>query len=152
VGTGDYEDVLRREAAGLPRVRFLGARTPEQLRALYQGALAVLAPSVCYETFGIILLEAFREGVPVIARALGPFTEIVRESGGGLLFETPGELAEALARLAADAPLRRKLGEAGHAALRARWTESVVLRQYFEIIRRVAEQRGLRDVVARLAA
>lgn len=150
VGAGDYEHELRRQAAGLSRVRFLGARTPEQLRALYRDALAVVAPSVCYETFGIILLEAFREGVPVIARKLGPFTEIVRDSGGGLLFETADELGSALARFAGDAALRQKLGAAGHEALRARWTESVVLRQYFDIIRREAGRRGLGDVVARL--
>jgi glycosyltransferase involved in cell wall biosynthesis len=149
-GTGDYEETLRREAAGLPRVRFLGRKSPEELRALYRRALAVVVPSVCYETFGIILLEAFREEVPVLARALGPFTEIVRESGGGLLFESADELRAALHRLAADAPLRAQLARSGHAALRERWTERVVLRQYFDVIRRVARARGLADVLERL--
>ncbi len=150
VGTGDHEAALRRAAAGLPRVRFLGRRSPEQLRALYRGALAVLVPSICYETFGIILLEAFREEVPVIARALGPLTEIVRESGGGLLFRTADELSAALRQLATDAALRRRLAAAGHDTLRAHYTESVVLRQYFDIIRRVATQRGLHDTLAAL--
>lgn len=150
VGTGDYEAPLRQAASALPRVRFLGRRSPEQLRALYRGALAVVVPSICYETFGIILLEAFREEVPVIARALGPFTEIVRESGGGLLFETPQELKAALVQLATDAALRKRLAASGHEALRAHYTESVVLRQYFEIIRRVATRRGLRDTLEAL--
>lgn len=150
VGTGEHEAALRGAAAGLSRVRFLGRRSPEALRSIYRGALGVIVPSVCYETFGIILLEAFREEVPVIARALGPLTEIVEESGGGLLFRTPGELRAALHRMAGDAALRATLGRAGHEALRARWTERVVLRQYFEIIRRVASARGLRATLATL--
>jgi glycosyltransferase involved in cell wall biosynthesis len=151
VGTGEYEAELRAQAAARPRVRFLGPRSPEQLRALYRRALGVVVPSVCYETFGIILLEAFREGTPVVARALGPLPEIVRESGGGIVFETGEQLGAALRRLAEDAPLRRKLGLAGREALEERWTESAVLPRYFKLIRRVAERRGLVDVAERLA-
>ncbi|MFI5320530.1 MAG: glycosyltransferase family 4 protein [Myxococcota bacterium] len=142
VGAGDYEAELRALAEGQPRVRFLGARTPEQLRSLYAEALAVVVPSVCYETFGIILLEAFRESTPVIARRLGPFTEIVEGSGGGLLFETLDELKRGLAALAGDAAQRRALGAAGHRALLANWTESVVLEKYFEVIARIAEKKN----------
>lgn len=142
VGAGDYEPELRRLAEGRPRVRFLGARTPEQLRTLYREALAVVVPSVCYETFGIILLEAFREGTPVVARRLGPFTEIVEGSGGGLLFESEDELRRALATLASDPAERDALGQSGHRALVSRWTESVVLKKYFEVIQRVAEKKN----------
>jgi len=152
VGTGNYEEELRRQAEGSPRVRFLGSRRPEELRSLYAGALALVMPSVCYETFGITLLEAFRDRTPVVARALGPLPEIVRESGGGILFETPAELGEALGRLAGDEALRRKLADAGHHAFRERWIESAVLRQYFDLIRRVAERRGDHRVLETLEA
>ncbi len=141
VGTGDHEAPLRAQAEGHPRVRFLGLRSPEQLRSLYRGALAAVVPSVCYETFGIILLEAFREETPVIARRLGPFSEIVQSSGGGLLFDTGQQLEEALQALSGDPTLREKLGRSGHQALRERWTESVVLEQYFDLITRVAERK-----------
>jgi glycosyltransferase involved in cell wall biosynthesis len=151
VGAGDYEAELRALAEGRPRVRFLGARTPEQLRSLYREALAVVVPSVCYETFGIILLEAFREGTPVIARRLGPFTEIVESSGGGLLFENEDELRRGLALLANDPARRRALGDAGHRALLARWTESVVLKKYFGVIAREAEKKNP-SLARRLAA
>ena len=151
VGAGDYEAELRTLAAGRPRVRFLGARSPEQLRGLYAAALAVVVPSVCYETFGIILLEAFREGTPVIARRLGPFPEIVEGSGGGILFETEEELKRGLALLGSDETKRRALGAAGHRALLANWTESVVLKKYFEVIARIAEKKNP-SLARRLAA
>ena len=146
VGTGNYEAELKALAADHPRVRFLGPRSPEALRALYRGALAVVVPSVCYETFGIILLEAFREGTPVVARSLGPFTEIVRESGGGMLFAREAELADALQRLAGDAELRRELGAAGRRTLAERWTETPVVRSYLSLVGRLARERGLTRV------
>jgi glycosyltransferase involved in cell wall biosynthesis len=141
VGTGEYEEELKRMAAGSPRVRFLGARTPEELRTLYREALAVIVPSVCYETFGIILLEAFREGTPVLARRLGPFPEIVESSGGGLLFESDDELREGIERLETDPTLRETLGRAGLRALEERWTETVVMEKYFDLIVRAAEKK-----------
>ena len=107
---------------------------------------------MCYETFGIIVLEAFRDRVPVVVRDLGPLGEIVRQSGGGLVFETAEELRTALERLARDADLREKLSASGHRALQERWSESVVIRSYFDLIRRVAERRGDRGVLERLPA
>jgi len=142
VGTGDYEAPLRAQAKDFPRVHFLGRRPPEEIRPFYAGAIATLVPSLCYETFGIVVLESFRESTPVIARRLGPLPEIVEPVGGGIVFDGDAQLGEALARLARDAELRRAMGDAGHRALRERWLESVVLEQYFDIIARAASQRA----------
>ena len=152
VGTGDYEAELKAQARDFPRVHFLGRRPPEDIRPFYAGALATLVPSLCYETFGIVVLESFRESTPVIARRLGPLPEIVEPVDGGLLFESDAELASALDRLATDATLRSRMGEAGHRALCERWLESVVLDQYFGIIERIATERGSAETLERLAA
>ena len=150
VGTGNFESELRNQAATSPHVHFLGPRTPEAIRPLYRDAIATLVPSRCYETFGIVVLESFREGTPVIARRLGPLPEIVEPAGGGLLFETGEELAAALAHLATDRAARDRMGAAGHQALRERWLESCVLEQYFGIIGRIAGERGRERVLQRL--
>jgi glycosyltransferase involved in cell wall biosynthesis len=150
VGGGDYEAELRRQAQGLSRVHFVGRRPAEEIGSFYRHALAAVVPSICYETFGIVLIEAFREGTPVVARDLGPFGEIVRDSGGGLLFETPAELGEALTRMASDEPLRERLGRSGEQTLHARWMEDAVIPQYFDLIRRSAEGKGAERVLARL--
>jgi len=59
------------------------------------------------EAFGMYLLEAMAAGVPVVQPALGAFPEIVKLSGGGLIYEpnTPGKLALALARILNDKEL-----------------------------------------------
>lgn len=146
VGTGDYEAELRALAAAYPRVHFLGRRPPEDIRPLYQGAIATLIPSLCFETFGIVALESFREGTPVIARALGPLPEIVNSSEGGMLFTSDDELGHALRTLADDAGLRDEMGAAALRALRSRWVESVVMEQYFGLIARIARERGIQRV------
>ena len=140
-GEGDHGDVLRALAAGDPRVRFLGRLAPESLREYYDHAIALIVPSVCFETFGIVLIEAFRQGTPVIARRLGPFPELLEQSRAGLLFSTGAELLAALERLQHEPELRHRFSLAGRRAFDERWTERVVIPRYLDIIRRAARRR-----------
>ena len=78
--------------------------------------------------------------------------EIVESSGGGLLFETSEQLGIALTQLAGNSDLRARLGRDGREALVARWTESAVLPQYFDLIRRVARRRGDERVLDALSS
>jgi glycosyltransferase involved in cell wall biosynthesis len=151
-GEGGYEPALRSLAKGRSRVRFLGKLPAEQLRPLYANARAVVASSRCYEVFPMILLEAFHEGTPVIARRLGPYPEIIEQSGGGILFGSPLELRRAIEELAGDPKHRDRLGAAGRRALREKWSEEVVLGQYLELIARVARDRGREETLRALEA
>ena len=74
---------------------------PTSRRAL-PGARAVVVPSLVYETFGYVVLEAFQERTPVVVRNLGALPELVAESGGGLVFKSSDELVSALDRLTTD--------------------------------------------------
>ena len=141
VGEGTYGDELRRQAAGLDHVRFLGRLHPSQLDALYAGALALVVPSVGYEVFGIVALEAFAQRTPVVAHDLGALTEVVEESGGGLLYRTPAELRDALQRVQRDVGLRRELGDRGHDAWRRLWREEAHVEGYFAAIEEARARR-----------
>ena len=149
-GDGEYADALRARAAGIDRVRFLGRVPLEDLRRYYEHATALVVPSVCFETFGIIIIEAFRQGTPVIARRIGPFPELVERSGGGRLFETEAQLRAAMEGLASDDSLRRGMAERARAAFARHWSESAVIPRYLDVVRRVAERRGRVDVLRRL--
>lgn len=142
VGDGTHAAALRARAAQLPRVRFLGRVPNEQLAPYYRHALGLLVPSQCFETFGIVIVEAFRQGVPVIARHIGPYPELVATSGGGVTFSSDAELAEAMDRLRTDPALRDRLGAAGRAAFERHWTETVVIPQYLELVRAAAARKG----------
>ena len=149
-GDGTYASVLRSMAAGMPRVRFLGRTAADDLVRYYRHAVALLVPSLCFETFGMVLLEAFRESTPVIARRLGPFVEMVESTGAGALFSDAPELAAAMQGLQRDPARRAAAGAAALDAFAARWQESVVIPGYLEIVRRAAERRADLKVLAAL--
>jgi glycosyltransferase involved in cell wall biosynthesis len=137
-GTGSQQEHLRALAANNPRILFLGQLTQKQLGPLYAHALAVVVPSLTYETFGMVTIEAFSRKTPIVARALGPLTEIVQTSGGGLLYSSDGELLDALHRLAASPNLVDTLSEAGYDAFRRFWSREAHLASYFALLRRAA--------------
>ncbi len=134
VGEGDERKRLERSAADLPHVRFLGRKHPSDLPELYAGALALVVPSVGYEVFGIVVLEAFAQGTPAIVSDLGALPELIADSGGGLTFRTVNELVESIVRLRGDARLRDELGARGRAAWRERWSEEPHVEAYMQAI------------------
>ena len=142
LGDGDYAGELKRLAAGRANVRFLGRKSPEELDAYYRGAQALIVPSVCYETFGIILIESFRLGTPVIARRLGPFPEIVERAGAGALFETEDDLVAAMRMMQADSGHRAALSQAARAAFGEFWREDRVMAAYGAAFARAARAKG----------
>jgi glycosyltransferase involved in cell wall biosynthesis len=95
-GTGSEESRLRQCVGDSANIHFLGYLSDRQLQALYQQAVAVIIPSVWYENFPLVIIEAFRQRTPVIVRNLGGMLEIVAESGGGFVYETDEELVAAL--------------------------------------------------------
>lgn len=152
LGDGDYAVELKALAAGNPRIQFLGRKPPDALNAYYRGALGLIVPSVCYETFGIILIESFRLGTPVIARRLGPFPEIVEASGGGLLFQTEDELLAAMRQMQTDAPAHARMAKAARTSFEAIWREDRVLAAFGATFARAAHARGHLDLARALEA
>jgi len=148
-GRGADEERLRKLAAGYSKVKFLGFRPLSELRGLYANAVACVTPSRCYEVFPLVVLEAFREGTPIVARNLGPFPEIA-EKGTGLLFDTSAQLRDALLRIAANEELRMTLSLAAKREFEATWSEDVVLGKYFEVVGEVAARRGMTDLTSKL--
>jgi len=62
---------------------------------------------------GLRVLQYMAAGLPVVANPVGIHRQMVVEGETGLLASTPRQWSEAIARLAADPTLRRRLGEAG---------------------------------------
>ncbi len=133
-GSGQYEAALRDRARGLENVHFEGRLDAARVAALFRTARAVIVPSLVYETFGYVVLEAFAERCPVVVRDLGALPELVAESQGGLVFDSPEGLVEALRRLGSDDALRRTLGENGHRTRQGVWSEAEHLDRYFNLI------------------
>jgi glycosyltransferase involved in cell wall biosynthesis len=151
-GIGEYEADLREMAKGRKTIIFLGQVEPERLAGLYRDAIALIAPSLCYEVFPMVALEAFREGTPIIARNLGPYPQIAEESQAGFLFDDEAGLRAAIAALAGDPELRDRLGASGRAALAERWTEKTAIDEWLALVRSIAVKKGQGDTVRKIDA
>jgi glycosyltransferase involved in cell wall biosynthesis len=81
VGTGPERARLEREAGG--DVEFLGWRSDDEIRRLYQDAKAVLLPGI--EDFGMVPVEAQACGCPVVALGEGGAAESVIDGETGVL-------------------------------------------------------------------
>jgi glycosyltransferase involved in cell wall biosynthesis len=123
-------------------VRLLGRLAPEEIGREMAAARAVVVPSRCLETFGLTAAEAMMRGVPVVARRLGALTEIIEETGGGLLFDDDSELPDQLARLAGDPAFAAELGARGRAAAERSWREDVHVDAYCDRVEALLAAKG----------
>ena len=148
-GAGPLEPELRRLAATRPNVELAGLLAPPELAALFRGARTVVVPSLGYETFGYVVLEALSVGTPVVVRRRGALEELVDASGGGLAFETDDQAAGHVAALASDDPLRERLARAGEEAMRGVWSERAHLDAYLGLVERHgAAGRRMREALS----
>jgi len=99
------------------RVRWLGQR--EDVAAILQAADVLVHPSI-NDPFPLAVLEALASGTPVVAARGGGVTESVEDGVTGRLVpcNDPPALAAALVDVLGDPDRRRKMGEAGRAAVR----------------------------------
>jgi glycosyltransferase involved in cell wall biosynthesis len=81
-------------------------------------------------------------GVPTVASPVGLNTEIVRDGENGLLASTEDEWVESLVRLARDAALRRRLGEAGRATVESQFSPRAQVPRVLDVLNRAAEGRA----------
>jgi glycosyltransferase involved in cell wall biosynthesis len=114
---GDGPDRTRLEARDVAGVTFVGQLPAVAVRQRMLAARALVFPSLWYETFGLVAVEAMAAGMPVLASDLGSVPDVV---GDGGWLAAPGDArawGEALAFLGDEAVDRVGL------AARLRWQE-----------------------------
>lgn len=138
---GDYGRQFRSLLDGLdPKREFLlwsGAEPFDALHGFYQNADAFVFASSC-ENLPNILIEAMAAGLPIASSDRGPMPEVLGEAGVYFDPEAPGSIADALRKLAFDAPLREWLAESAWCKAKTYSWERCA-RDTFEFIARVAK-------------
>jgi glycosyltransferase involved in cell wall biosynthesis len=118
------------------QTRFVGYVEPLELRALYSLARCLVFPST-FEGWGLPIVEAFQEGLPV---ACSDATSLPEVTGGAAALFPPHDvpaMARAIAAVWRDEPLRARLVERGRArAAELSWERSAQM--FREIYRRIA--------------
>jgi colanic acid/amylovoran biosynthesis glycosyltransferase len=109
-------------------VRFLGRKTPGEIRELLRQAAVLCAPSTTAggqmpEALGLVLLEAQAMGVPVVGTRNGGIPETLEDGRTGYLVdqESPAALAAALKTLLVNQALNRSFGQRARAFVRERF-------------------------------
>jgi glycosyltransferase involved in cell wall biosynthesis len=117
-------------------VRRLGVLGDEEKRDFFAALDAFALPSRS-DSFGLVLLEAWANGVPNVGYRAGGVGGVIRHEQDGLLVrcgDVDG-LSAALVRLAGDAGLRHRLGAVGQQRVKRefRWEDKLALvRQVYE--------------------
>lgn len=95
VGEGPLEGELRSVAS--TRVKFVGRLGAAEVHALMRRSSILVFPSKWYETFGMVIIEAFACGLPVLASSIGAPRELLASGEGGWLY--PADSTSALPEL-----------------------------------------------------
>ncbi|MBK7877279.1 MAG: glycosyltransferase family 4 protein [Planctomycetes bacterium] len=108
-----------RELGVADRVVATGWLDGDELQEALAAVDVFVTPSICFDTFGLVNLEAMEHGKPVVATAFGGSPEVVVDGVTGFVrnpFDVEG-FSAAIAALLDDRGLAARLGAAG----RERW-------------------------------
>ncbi len=141
-GMGPLADAID----GAPNTTMLGRLEPIEVSSRMQRALALVLPSTSYEGCPMVILEAYANGLPVIASRLGSIPEFVDDGGTGLLFN-PGDPADLAAKLrwAAEHPAEMlAMGERARAVHREHYSPERNYRMLMDVYEQAIAQRARR--------
>jgi glycosyltransferase involved in cell wall biosynthesis len=111
----------------------------EEERAGWLAAADVLCLPSEFESFGLVVLEAWSAATPAVVSDIPALRALVAAGGGGLsVTRTSEALADGLVRVLGDERLRRELGDAGRAWWRGHATPSAVAERHVELYERLS--------------
>jgi glycosyltransferase involved in cell wall biosynthesis len=132
---GDYSLMPEVVKVAQANEKFLGHLNRGQLGKFYRNARFLVVPGVCFEAFGLVLVEAMSHGLPVIASRIGGMPEIVEDGVTGLLFE-PGnseDLANKMNLLWENPDLCRQMGIQGHEKVISEYSNEVYYKRLMAV-------------------
>lgn len=86
VGDGPEKRKLEILVAEDKRIKFYGMKNLSEVKEFYLFCDLLVMPSICYESFALVVLEAFSFGIPVIGSRIGAISELIENGYNGFLF------------------------------------------------------------------
>ena len=127
LGDGPLSSHLKRVSAPFTgkKIQFIGQVPITEVERQIAHSKLLILPSVCFETFGMVVLSAFACGTPAAVSEIGPLPTIVQNGKNGIVF-SPGEINSLLkeVRTAWETPgYLDKLGKGAKATAGNHYTE-----------------------------
>lgn len=107
---------------------------PDELLLAYGVTDVFVTPSLCFDTFGLVNLEAMEQAKPVVATTFGGSREVVEHGTSGFI-ENPFDVAayaERIAELLRDPKAAEGMGEAGRERLLEKFTMARLADEFLE--------------------
>lgn len=115
VGKGEEEENIKNEInrLNLKNIKLLGYKSGDELKNEYKNCIASVVPSTAFEMFGLIIIEAFRYGKPVIGTDIGGIAKIIDHDKNGFLVpvDNTKDLTEAINKLYNNPELIKEFGK-----------------------------------------
>jgi len=114
---------------------YMGGEQREELEEFYYRADIFVAPSVCDEALGLVILEAMATKTPVIATRKGGIPSAVKDGINGFLIrpKSSRQIAEACNKLLENDELRKKMGNAARETVKEKFTWKKIAKKYLRI-------------------
>lgn len=143
VVAGSWQTMPEARVLAPDNVSLLGAVPSDKLSPLYENAQLFVLPSVWYEGFPTVLLEAMSHGIAVVCSRIGGLPEIVEEGVNGLLYEprNAGELAARIQTLWQNPDLCKKFGDAGRKKMENQYNAEKLMDKLMEIYGKVMREK-----------
>jgi len=129
VGEGPLRTELERfcRRTNVEGVEFLGRKTAEETKLEMSRASVLALPSIWFEGFPMVLVEAMSQALPTVASRIGGIPEIVLDRKTGILCEStrPLEWTEAFEKLIADPTLVNNLSAAALSRFQSEYTSEI---------------------------
>jgi len=136
-----FEEVKKKVAsAGIEnRFKYLGRLKFAAKKEFFKASSVFSVPSLFPESKGIAALEALAAGIPVGLPDHGAYRDIIKNTGGGLLYK-PGSvsgLAALLKKFYDEPALAGKFGEAGREGVKSQYSVKMMTEMNIEVYRKV---------------
>lgn len=146
-GSGDFMRAMLEEVKGCHNVKFYGWVSGVEKEKLFLKSDVCVLPSTCYDNAPLVLLEAYKHGLPVIGSRIGGIPEMIEEHKTGFLFQ-PGDeagLAE-IFRSISKRRLSEMAGDCQEAAMSRSMNNHFA--RLMTIYTSLAESKGLASTVS----
>ncbi|MCC6588023.1 MAG: glycosyltransferase [Bryobacterales bacterium] len=148
VGDGPFAPLVAEAVREMPWIEWLGHRSSSEVLHLMGEASVLIAPSLWYETFGLVILEAFAKGTPAIVPQGGALAELVEHGRNGYHFDVSdrSELVKTVVTALGDCRNMQEMGRNARKRFVEQYTGAANTQFLVELYRRAIRQRAVPNV------